>query len=137
MKQYIAGRALIFCKDKILIIRESASHKGNTNVGKYDLPGGKISPGEKYQDGLKREVKEECGIDIEIGDHFFIGEWYPVINNKKIQIIGVFSKCLTSSDKIELGTSHDDYQWIPVAEYRNFPLIDPISEAMESYLKNK
>ncbi|MDE2853804.1 MAG: NUDIX hydrolase [Chloroflexota bacterium] len=33
----------------------------------WELPGGQIESGESLLDGLKREVREECGIDIDIG----------------------------------------------------------------------
>jgi 8-oxo-dGTP diphosphatase len=33
--------------------------------GKIDVPGGFLKPGEDPIDGLKREVKEELGVDIE------------------------------------------------------------------------
>jgi 8-oxo-dGTP pyrophosphatase MutT (NUDIX family) len=36
------------------------------STGMYCLPGGGIELGEKMEDGLKREVREETGIDIEI-----------------------------------------------------------------------
>lgn len=40
--------------------------------GKYELPGGHIDYGEDIKAGLKREVKEELGIDISLGDPFAV-----------------------------------------------------------------
>jgi 8-oxo-dGTP pyrophosphatase MutT (NUDIX family) len=37
----------------------------NRRSGKYYFPGGGIEQGERIKDGLKREVKEETGIEIE------------------------------------------------------------------------
>ncbi len=32
--------------------------------GKHFMPGGRLEPGESFQNGLTREIKEECGLDI-------------------------------------------------------------------------
>lgn len=37
--------------------------------GMWEFPGGKIEPGETIQDCIKREIKEELGIDIAVEDH--------------------------------------------------------------------
>ena len=40
--------------------------------GKYELPGGHVDYGEDMKVGLKREIKEEFGIDIALGDPFAV-----------------------------------------------------------------
>ena len=40
--------------------------------GKYELPGGHVDYGEDIKVGLQREIKEELGIDIKLGDPFAV-----------------------------------------------------------------
>ncbi len=61
-KVYLALKALIIKNGKILIIKRTS--KEDCFKGQWDIPGGGIKFGEDPIEGLKREVKEEAGIDI-------------------------------------------------------------------------
>lgn len=59
----VASRALIVWEDKVLLVW----HGGNHSQGWY-TPGGRIKPGEPMQEALAREIEEETGLEVEIGD---------------------------------------------------------------------
>lgn len=42
------------------------------------LPGGGLELGEGLKEGLKREFKEELGIDIEVGHHFYTTDFFKL-----------------------------------------------------------
>ena len=79
-----AIKAFVVYKNKVLILRESKEYLRSPNRGKYDVPGGKVKPGENFEDGLLREIEEETKLKIKIGKPFHIGEWKPVVNGKII-----------------------------------------------------
>ena len=47
---------------RCLLLKRSLRSKGNP--GKWDLPGGKVDPGENFTQGILREVAEETGLTI-------------------------------------------------------------------------
>jgi len=55
----ISAYGVIRSKKGILLVRDRTS-----SDKKWDLPGGGIEPKERLLDGLKREIKEETGLDV-------------------------------------------------------------------------
>jgi mutator protein MutT len=59
--------ALIFRDGKLLITqRHAKSHLG----GLWEFPGGKREPGETFEQCLIREIREELGVEISVGELF-------------------------------------------------------------------
>jgi 8-oxo-dGTP diphosphatase len=67
--------ALIFRDGKLLIAqRHATSHLG----GVWEFPGGKREPGESFERCLAREIREELGVEISVGEFFEeISHTYP------------------------------------------------------------
>lgn len=123
IQQRIACRAVVFNGERILIIRESDKYADGTNTGKYDFPGGKIHPGEKVMDALKREVLEEAGLVVTSAVPFYVDEWNPVVHGQAMQIIGIFFLCAVENTVVALGNDFDAFEWILPAEAENYPLM--------------
>ena len=55
------------------------------------LPGGGLEIGEGTRDCLKREFKEETGLDVEIGDHIYTTDFFQISTfNNKDQIVSIY-----------------------------------------------
>jgi 8-oxo-dGTP diphosphatase len=136
IKQFTATKAFIRYQDKILILRESGDYDDGTNEGSFDIPGGRVNPGQRFDESLRREIKEETGLNIAIGNPFFVNEWRPQKNGEQWQIVGIFFECQADTDQITLSQDHDKFKWIDPKEFKNYNLIENLHPAFESYNKN-
>jgi 8-oxo-dGTP pyrophosphatase MutT (NUDIX family) len=57
-----AQKAFITKNGKLLVIRRAASDP--VNPLRWEVPGGRIEPGELLDDCIRREVREEVGLEI-------------------------------------------------------------------------
>jgi 8-oxo-dGTP diphosphatase len=121
-------------KGQVLIVREAATYQDGTNIGRYHLPGGRIEAGESYVDGLRREIKEETGLDIEPGRPVYVGEWRPVIKGVPHHIIAIFSVCQARATATTLSDEHDEALWINPQDRVHYDLMDPDDKVIDAYM---
>ncbi len=135
IKLFVAVKAFIRnSKGDILLLRESNKYEDGTNSGKYDIVGGRIEPGERFDDSLMREIKEETGLDVKILKPFYVNEWRPEVRGEKWQVVATFFECVAENENVILSEDHDSYIWINPSEYMNYNIIDNLKEAFEAYL---
>lgn len=51
-------------------------------AGRWELPGGKLEPGETETDGIRRECREELGVDVTVGEQ--VGPEVPTIDGRGV-----------------------------------------------------
>lgn len=134
-KIFVATKAFINLNGKILILRESSKYSDGSNSGKFDVVGGRVEPGQRFDESLIREIKEETGLTVKLGKPFFVGEWRPVVRDEQWQIIGTFFECFADSNEVILSEDHDSYEWIDPKNYKDFNLIENLYPAFEVYLE--
>ncbi len=133
-KLFIAIKALVVYNGKVLIVRESPKNPVGTNPNKYDVVGGRLEPGERFDECLLREIREETGLTASIKAPFVVNEWRPVVHGEPWQIVGVFFECVAESDNVHLSADHDDYKWIDPKDYKEHPLIENLNPVFEAFL---
>lgn len=109
-----------------------------------DFPGGKIQVGEanvkdlsSLARSLQREVREETGLEIEVGDPFTV--WYNEFPKnhrnypKVVYLVGF--KCKYVSGEVQLSHEHSNFQWV---NKNNYPKADDKSnyfKVLDKYFK--
>ncbi len=101
----VAKIVLIDEDNKVLFLKRTNYVK--KYAGKWDLPGGHVHENEAVIDGLRREVKEETGLDIK--------------NVEKIKDVGnhKYFKATLPKGEVKLSSEHSESKMRDVKNIKN------------------
>ena len=103
-------------EDKLLLLK---SHKW---PGKYVVPGGHVELGERLEDAVIRETKEETGLDVYDIEFIVFQEFvYDPSFWKPRHFIFFDYACKTRSTAVQLNDEAEEYIWVPLEEARHLP----------------
>jgi nucleoside triphosphatase len=125
------GALIVNEEGKILLAK---SHKW---FDKYTLPGGHIEVGESMVDAVKREVKEEVGLDVGVVEMLLVQEaiFAPEFYKKK-HFVFIDFYCKSKDQKVKVDqTEIQHYIWVyPGAAY-NLKLDSFTRKTLDRYLE--
>lgn len=125
------GALIVNNEGKILLAK---SHKW---FDKYTLPGGHIEVGENIMDAVRREVKEEVGLDVEVVEMLLVQEaiFAPEFHKRK-HFIFIDFYCKSKDQQVKLDQDEiQDYIWVyPGAAY-NLKLDSFTRKTIDRYLE--
>lgn len=67
LRTTVAVRAIVSHENKLLLVTHGADY--------WYTPGGRLEPGETLPDGVLREVREETGLTVAVGDVVAVSEY--------------------------------------------------------------
>ena len=99
--------------------------------GHWTLSKGKLQPNEKHEDGVKRKVKEEIGLECvledQLGENEYIANDSNVSGGKKKRHATYFLARSTFADlQLKREGGLDDAQWFPLASVGDLNFYDDI-----------
>lgn len=105
----------VYDRGRLLAARRSAPAE---LAGRWELPGGKLEPGESPEEALVRELREELGVEAEPGERI-PGEW-PL---KPGYVLRVWTARLLSGVPRPLE-DHDELRWLSRHELDSVDWLD-------------
>ncbi len=118
------GALVVNAKGDVLIVR---SRKW---AGRFTVPGGHIELGERAEDAIRREVKEETGLDVEPLKLLLVQQAiYPKEYHRREHFVFMDYICSARSSDVKLdGIELQDYVWVKPA--------DALKLELEEYTRN-
>lgn len=125
------GAVIFNPEGKVLLCK---SHKwGN----KYVIPGGHIELGEKMEEALIREIKEETGLDIyDIKLLSLTESIYSDMYHEKKHFIFIDYQCRTDSYDVALNDEAEEYVWADLQKLDDYE-IGGFTKELLINMKNK
>lgn len=118
MQKYKKVIASVMQKDNKVLIAQRA--KKDALYEKWEFPGGKMEAGETDHECLKRELREEFGIEAEIGDYVCTSYF----EHKGTPMAMVVYYVSSYSGEMQL-LDHKQVKWVTIDELDHFQFPDP------------
>lgn len=126
------GALIINDKNETLLLRRGV--KSRNQAGYWSKPGGTVEFGEKIEDAIKREIKEEFGVDITLIK--FLGFTNHIMKEEGQHWLSVsyLAKIIDGEPKNLEPDKHDEIGWF---SFDKLPekLTQTTSEIIEDYKK--
>ena len=110
MDQKLSTKAFIVRNKQVFLVERS--QKENEKPGEWDLPGGQLEHGEDPAIGLRREVREETGMQVEIV--LPIGVQRYAAENAMVTLIIYLCTPVLEDTEIKLSEEHSNYKWVDI-----------------------
>lgn len=130
-------RGVVRKEDKILILRRHP--KSRNNPHKWELPGGKVDPGEFFDIALVREFKEETNLDVKIESLFEVvqDEFISRRTNRPISTVQLMMNLEIISGELQISDEHDDFKWANNDELKELYNEDTLTPTLRKTLEKK
>lgn len=113
---------------KYLFLKRVHAYEGNTEP-KWDIPGGRINPGEELLVALKREIFEETGLEL-IGEPRVLFAQDILRNAGKHTVRVTYAAQVAEGGQIVLASDeHSEFRWVTLEEAQNLyhdTYLDPV-----------
>ncbi|HEX8182386.1 MAG TPA: NUDIX hydrolase [Candidatus Saccharimonadales bacterium] len=119
MRTSLIAKAVVFdAAGNVLLLRRSATD--TRRPGEQDFPGGGIEDGEEYRAAVCREIFEEAGLSVAVGNVHLFYAASEIYRDTNITRLLFWTRVQDAA--VQLSFEHDEYQWVtPEEALRLFP----------------
>jgi len=111
---------------EILLIRRGR----DPGRGLWAVPGGKIHHGETMKEAARREMLEETGLEVEVGDVVWVGEY--IEGDDHLVLIDFAGSVI--GGELRAADDADEARWVPLDEAGSYPLTLTMYDLIDTLL---
>jgi len=133
----VTGAIIVDKKKGVLMVRRAETE--DSLPGFWELPGGEKKEDETEEECLKREVKEELGLDLAGGLNLASPFTYELDKGSYIEKATQinFIAGFPSEGKITLSPEHSEYAWVKVEDLDQFIITTNIKRLLREVFPQK
>ncbi|RLI89758.1 MAG: NUDIX hydrolase, partial [Archaeoglobales archaeon] len=133
-KPAVGVGAVIIEDEKILLVKRA----NEPNRLKWSIPGGLVNAGETLAEALKREIKEECGVEIDVGDVACVSEEIFLENGEiKFHYVIIDFYARIVGGELRVGSDALEARWVHFDEIKNLNVVDFVRRLVERIRSGK
>lgn len=128
----IAQKAIIVRNNKVLLLRDPRMEQVI-----WEIPGGRMNIDEEPRAALVREIQEELGVTIQVGEVVYMEQFIQGSEGKRAFVIVYLATLL--DDTVDFTLSSEEVceiAWITKEELGNYPLFPEYTRALDCYFAN-
>ena len=131
------GIGVLLMKDnKVLLGRRHEDPEKASSLlkgaGTWTMPGGKLRFGESFEEGAKREVKEETGVELKTAKVICVND--DRIEDIHFITIGLLSQEFEGEPQAMEPDQITEWRWFDLDKLPN-PLYSPSAKILDSYIE--
>ncbi len=126
MGPVVAVGALVIDDGKLLMVKRDRE----PGKGLWTVPGGRVEHGEYLDQALRREVKEETGIDIEVGG---LAGIFEVVGEDHFVIHDYAAHLTTEGQEAVVGDEVAEVRWVPLEEITDLECTPRFVETLKAW----
>ncbi len=127
----IAQKAIIVNDGKVLLIRDPRDGRVV-----WELPGGRMNINEEPREALAREIMEELGVSVIVGEVVYMEQFLQGSEGKRAFLIAYQTKLIDPAVDFSLDPSEVcEIAWVGQSELVNYPAFPEFDRALNCYFE--
>ena len=129
----LVGVGAVVCDGRRVLLERRGQPPG---LGSWSLPGGLIDVGETAEDAVRREVREECGIEVTVGP--VLGIFEPIVRDPdgrvRYHYVVVDYLAHYHGGEVRAGDDAADLAWVAPEDLDAFALLPATQQMIDRAL---